>query len=173
MGDNGDIFPFDPDEWADADGDGVGDNGDPFPSDPDEWVDSDGDGVGDNGDIFPFHPTEWADADGDGVGNNGDVYPDNPYEWADSDGDGVGDNGDLLPDNALLNAWWHVGLILLVLIASGAAANYGHGQYTLARRVSGKVDELRAKIAEFKEKGINTDELERVLAECGGDGAGP
>ena len=26
--------------------------------------------------------------------------------------------------------------------------------------------ELKAKIAEFKEKGINTDELERVLAEC-------
>jgi hypothetical protein len=29
-----------------------------------------------------------------------------------------------------------------------------------------KVTELRAKIAEFEEKGINTDELERVLAEC-------
>jgi hypothetical protein len=29
-----------------------------------------------------------------------------------------------------------------------------------------RVTELRAKIAEFKEKGINTDELERVLAEC-------
>ena len=29
-----------------------------------------------------------------------------------------------------------------------------------------RVTELKAKIAEFKEKGINTDELERVLAEC-------
>ena len=29
-----------------------------------------------------------------------------------------------------------------------------------------RVTELRAKIAEFKEKGINTDELERVLVEC-------
>jgi hypothetical protein len=29
-----------------------------------------------------------------------------------------------------------------------------------------RVTELKAKIAEFKEKGINTDELERVLVEC-------
>ncbi|MDP6534236.1 MAG: hypothetical protein QF822_03320, partial [Candidatus Poseidoniia archaeon] len=29
-----------------------------------------------------------------------------------------------------------------------------------------RVTELKAKIAEFEEKGINTDELERVLAEC-------
>ena len=29
-----------------------------------------------------------------------------------------------------------------------------------------RVTELKAKITEFKEKGINTDELERVLAEC-------
>ena len=66
----------------------------------------------------------------------------------------------------MLKAWWQVGLILLVLIASGAAARYAFGRYTLARKAAGKIDELRAKIAEFKEKGINTDELERVLAEC-------
>ena len=29
-----------------------------------------------------------------------------------------------------------------------------------------RVTELKAKIAEFKEKGINTDELERVLEQC-------
>ena len=89
-----------------------------------------------------------------------------PEEWADSDGDGVGDNADPMPNVAKITAWWQLGSILLVLIASGAVANYRYSQYTLARRVSGKVDELRAKIAEFKEKGINTDELERVLAEC-------
>jgi hypothetical protein len=150
----------------DSDGDGVADVSDPFPSDPDEWADGDGDGVGDNGDPFPSDPDEWADGDGDGVGDNGDTFPSDPEEWADSDGDGVGDNGDAFPETAWLRAWWQVGFILLVLVASGAAANYGYGRYRLARRVSGKVDELRAKIAEFKEKGINTDELERVLVEC-------
>ena len=106
------------------------------------------------------------DSDGDGVADVSDAFPSDPEEWADSDGDGVGDNGDAFPETAWLRAWWQVGFILLVLVASGAAANYGYGRYRLARRVSGKVDELRAKIVEFKEKGINTDELERVLAEC-------
>jgi hypothetical protein len=106
------------------------------------------------------------DGDGDDMADVNDVFPQDPDEWADTDGDGVGDNADPLPSNPILKAWWQV-LMLLALVASGAlAARYGHGQYTLARRVSGKVDELRAKIAEFKEKGINTDELERVLVEC-------
>jgi hypothetical protein len=49
-----DAFPFNPDEWSDADGDGTGDNSDEFPSDPTECRDSDGDGVGDNHDKNPF-----------------------------------------------------------------------------------------------------------------------
>jgi PKD repeat protein len=159
-----DLFPSDPDEWSDLDGDGVGDNGDPFPSDPDEWADGDGDGVGDNGDLFPSDPDEWADGDGDGVGDNGDLFPSDPDEWADGDGDGVGDNGDAFPETAWLRAWWQVWLPGVSIF--GGVAIYGYNQYTLARKASGKVDELRAKIAEFKEKGINTDELERVLAEC-------
>jgi len=106
------------------------------------------------------------DSDGDGVADVSDAFPSDSDEWADSDSDGVGDNADPLPSNPMLKAWWQVGLILLVLIASGVAANYGHGQYTLARKASGKMNMLRAKIAEFEEKGINTDELERVLAEC-------
>ena len=79
------------------------------------------------------------DSDGDGVADVYDLFPSDPEEWADTDGDGVGDNGDPMPNNALLSAWWQVGLILLVLIASGAAASYRYSQYTLARRVSGKV----------------------------------
>ena len=61
-----DRFPEDPNEWADADGDGVGDNGDVFPSDPDEWADSDGDGVGDNMDDFPLDSSRWEKS-GDSV----------------------------------------------------------------------------------------------------------
>ena len=43
---------------------------------------------------------------------------------------------------------------------------YSYNQFTISKKVSNKKDELKVKIAEFKEKGINTDELERVLAEC-------
>jgi hypothetical protein len=95
-----------------------------------------------------------------------DAFPADPNEWADTDGDGVGDNSDAFPETAWLRASWQGWLILLGLIASGGVASYQYGQYTLARKAAGKVDELRAKIAEFEEKGINTDELERVLAEC-------
>ena len=45
---------------------------DVFPTDPNEWADSDGDGVGDNEDAFPNDPTESADKDGDGIGANTD-----------------------------------------------------------------------------------------------------
>ena len=47
------LFPFDPTQWEDADGDGFGDNpmgigADKFPDDPTQWGDIDGDGYGDN-----------------------------------------------------------------------------------------------------------------------------
>jgi hypothetical protein len=47
VGDNSDLYPDDPSESADTDGDGVGDNADAFPNDASETKDSDGDGVGD------------------------------------------------------------------------------------------------------------------------------
>jgi len=107
-----DIFPNNPAEWSDADGDGIGNNADAdddndgvpdvddaFPLDPTEWADTDtdGDGVGDNADVFPTDPTETADTDGDGVGDNADAFPTDPTETADTDGDGVGDNADMFP----------------------------------------------------------------------------
>ena len=104
------------------------------------------------------------DTDDDGVADVRDLFPSDPDEWADGDGDGVGDNGDAFPETAWLRAWWQVWLPGVSIF--GGVAIYGYNQYTLARKASGKVDELRAKIAEFKEKGITTDELERVLAEC-------
>ena len=61
--DGGDAFPEDPDDWFDADKDGIGDNADP---------DADNDGVDDLADAFPLEPNEWADADADGIGDNAD-----------------------------------------------------------------------------------------------------
>ncbi len=93
--DAADLFPDDPENWADLDGDGLGDGTDPdvdgdgwanpedwFPLDPEEWADLDGDGLGDNAD---------PDADGDGVANADDLFPRDALDWQDSDGDGVGD----------------------------------------------------------------------------------
>ena len=74
-----DVFPLDPNEWADTDGDGVGNNAD---------ADDDADGVFDTTDAFPLDPNETQDTDDDGVGNNADK---------DDDGDGVADISDAYP----------------------------------------------------------------------------
>ena len=93
-----DVFPVDPTQWADYDGDWFGDQ--PFPAtrsdacvevygtsyeDRGGCLDSDGDGwsdpsVGwepkfsieceDYADAFPFDNTQWCDSDGDGFGDN-------------------------------------------------------------------------------------------------------
>jgi hypothetical protein len=99
--DAGDVFPDNPFEAKDTDGDGMGDNLDPdadgdhvnderdaFPLDRTEWMDTDGDGIGDNAD---------ADDDNDGVNDTSDAFPRNPFEFADADRDGIGDNLD--PDD--------------------------------------------------------------------------
>ena len=125
-----DVYPFDPMEWMDSDGDGYGDNsddcptvwgdswadllgcpdtdydgwsdvGDTFPMDSMEWIDTDGDGYGDNyADAFPMDPMEWIDTDMDGYGDNGDAFPLDPNEWMDTDMDGYGDNSDDCPSLA-------------------------------------------------------------------------
>ncbi len=112
-----DLFPLDPTEWSDRDGDGTGDNADDdnnnngIKDDVDPDDDSDG--------ILDFNdPTtgkddncHWVknfdqlDTDGDGIGdacdddddNDGyldinDAFPKNSKQWIDSDGDGLGDN---------------------------------------------------------------------------------
>jgi len=58
-----DVFPTDPNEWSDFDGDGLGDNFD---------VDDDNDGYLDTNDAFPFNASEWVDLDQDGLGDNED-----------------------------------------------------------------------------------------------------
>ena len=77
--DSVDIFPYDPTECYDNDGDGIGDNADP---------NDDNDIRNDDEDAFPFDSTEWEDTDGDGIGNNADI---------DDDNDGVPDEEDRDP----------------------------------------------------------------------------
>ncbi|NOU52241.1 S8 family serine peptidase [Pseudoalteromonas sp. JBTF-M23] len=98
-----DLFPNDPNEWADFDKDGTGDNAD---------TDDDNDGFVDNQDAFPYDANEWLDSDQDSIGNNSDpdddndgyldaedAFPTDPSEWLDTDLDGRGNNIDNDDDN--------------------------------------------------------------------------
>ena len=78
-----DLFPDNPNESSDLDGDHMGDNADP---------DADGDGVLDSEDAFYLDPTEWSDFDGDGTGDNADE---------DDDNDGVPDESDPKPKDPM------------------------------------------------------------------------
>lgn len=60
-----DLYPYDPTEWADTDGDTLPDNLDP---------DADNDGVPDNWDDFKTDVNYWADSDLDGIPNELDIY---------------------------------------------------------------------------------------------------
>jgi len=123
---SGGTNPYD----ADTDGDGLSDSLDMFPNDPNETIDFDGDGVGDNADqdddndgvddandSFPLNASEDSDYDSDGIGDNTDTDDDGdgvddatdtfPYdasESVDSDGDGLGDNSDVWPNDS---RWQH------------------------------------------------------------------
>jgi hypothetical protein len=77
--DQKDMFPYNPTEHFDTDGDGLGDYFD---------RDADNDGVFDEEDAFPYDDTEWADFDGDGIGDNADP---------DDDNDNYEDNDDPFP----------------------------------------------------------------------------
>ncbi|MCH2170734.1 hypothetical protein MK489_08105 [Myxococcota bacterium] len=123
-----DLFPGDPSESSDLDGDGVGDVADPdrdgdgipndweltFGFDPsdasDAGFDSDGDGYNNLEEfVGDLHP--W-DRDGDRVADASDVFPDNPREWADNDGDGIGDNSDLDDDEDGLPDLWELAMAM-------------------------------------------------------------
>ena len=103
-----DVFPEDPNEWADTDSDGTGDNAD---------SDDDNDGFSDANEsqcgTDPLSANSVPiDSDGDSTPNcldqddDNDSYPDtqdlfplDPNEWADTDGDAIGDNTDSEDDN--------------------------------------------------------------------------
>jgi hypothetical protein len=127
--DGTDVFPLDPNEWADTDGDGWGDNSDNCVNvaNSDQTDSPDGDGIGnacdddddddgvlDGADNCPLvWQDDWTDTDGDGLGDacdgdlDGDGVPDEDDncplvwqdDWTDTDGDGIGDACDLDDDN--------------------------------------------------------------------------
>ncbi len=118
-----DVFPNDPNQWADSDGDGWGDRQGFSSSDrcPNTFgnatlglrgcIDSDGDAWDDATDKFSNDKTQWADTDNDGYGNNASgTTPDgctNVYGTStrdvfgclDSDFDGYSNAGDIFPSN--------------------------------------------------------------------------
>ena len=92
--DAADVFPKNPEEWADNDHDGIGDNADP---------DDDNDGVLDADDPFPYDPHKPGDDEDGGVGNHVDrdgianarnAFPLDPSVWTVEGGDGIGDYAD-------------------------------------------------------------------------------
>ena len=89
------MFPDNPTQWEDADGDGLGDN--QSGTEPDlHLFDFDNDGFIDAIDILPKFASP-GDLDADGCmdeGLNPDVFPEDPTECFDFDGDGLGDNED-------------------------------------------------------------------------------
>ena len=115
-----DVFPSNPNQWADADGDGIGDNyswaseqngirmsesGDAFPTEVTQHKDRDGDGFGDNpvGFLADSCPDQAGnsnqngklgcpDSDNDGWADEDDAFPTESTQHSDSDGDGFGDN---------------------------------------------------------------------------------
>lgn len=107
-----DVFPNDPFEWADLDGDGIGNNSD---------TDRDGDGIsnddetqlGTDPDDASSTPPDTdedgipdvldTDRDGDGVENDLDAFPDDASESSDLDNDGIGDNTDTDRDGDGIN----------------------------------------------------------------------
>ncbi|MEC9182068.1 MAG: thrombospondin type 3 repeat-containing protein, partial [Actinomycetota bacterium] len=81
----------------DSDGDLAPDSCDLFPADPTEFNDSDGDGVGNNADICPGHD-DSLDADFDGVPDGCDACPGYDDSF-DADSDGTPDGCDGCPDD--------------------------------------------------------------------------
>ena len=72
----------------DGDGDGYSNDGDVFPYDGDQWADSDNDGHGDN---YYYDVQQFTELH---INQRGDAFPMNPTQWNDTDGDGWGDNYD-------------------------------------------------------------------------------
>ncbi len=121
--DEGDAFPTDVTQWADADSDGRGDNyyyeiqpltelhlnqtGDAFPMNPSQWNDTDGDGRGDNyanADWTSIRPSTWPGTY-DPSATNIDKFPLDRYQWADNDDDWIGNEPATPRSDGCVNTW--------------------------------------------------------------------
>ncbi len=126
--DQKDMFPYNPTEIFDTDGDGLGDNIDP---------DADGDGYLDEMDAFPFDDMEFADFDGDGWGDNFDH---------DDDNDGIPDLEDVFPFSDI-NPIIDILHILMIRIDT-MEANLTERIDDLESTIEGLLDENEAGIME-------------------------
>ena len=86
------MFPDNPTQWLDEDGDGLGDNQSGTDADP-FLNDFDNDGYNDSIDILPKLASP-GDLDADGCLDEVDNFTADPTECIDTDGDGVGNNAD-------------------------------------------------------------------------------
>jgi len=115
----------------DSDNDGQSDDNDLYPADPTQRVDSDGDGYGDNtsgtnGDDCPIIPgNSWRDRNGcgdmdlDGMSDLFDPFWGDSTQWSDIDGDGLGDNwGDAAWNASRLPHWPGI------FVANATASDY-------------------------------------------------
>jgi hypothetical protein len=130
------MYPNDPTQCCDTDGDGWGDNPngtmpDAFPLDPTQWMDVDKDGLGDNPD--GANPDPYPnDTDNDGVPNGQDGWPTDPTKYLDSDGDGIedGDENFLLARIPQTSTGAVLGLALFVGLATGLGGFFlGRGKF--------------------------------------------
>ena len=130
------MYPNDPTQCCDTDGDGWGDNPngtmpDAFPLDPTQWMDVDKDGLGDNPD--GANPDPYPnDTDNDGVPNGQDGWPTDPTKYLDSDGDGIedGDENFLLARIPQTSTGAVLGLALFVGLAAGLGGFFlGRGKF--------------------------------------------
>ncbi len=114
---------------VDTDGDGVPDSVDVFPNDPTEWADFDGDGLGDNADTDDDNDG-LSDTEETDIYNTDPLDPDTDDDGA-TDGEEVAQNTDPLDPDDCLNHLCATGTIIYeVFFDAGAGHTGGYGTIT-------------------------------------------
>jgi uncharacterized membrane protein len=125
---------------TDRDDDGYENDEDVFPDDPTQWEDSDGDGYGDNPDgnnpdAFPNDSTQFSDSDGDGHGdnpdgNNPDAFPNDPDRFLPAQ-----DVGSDSPWYEQENAQYMIMLLIVVIVICAILAGIFVGRRKKAEAI--------------------------------------